>query len=189
VFYDKSADHPVGMCVSGGACSSHLLHSRNGAARIRGADRSSSCSVAGAGRDRAVRKTELVAHTIGLDAILLAAFLSRACDLADANLPRQLAGGPPLRVARPGNLSLLRRGHWSTTGLLNRSDVSSVDGFRAGRCSHTRGCCDLRRYGGARTGCDASYCRPREPGSVGATPAAACLMNQYLCAVEILAGL
>ena len=87
----------------------------------------------------------------------------------DANLPRHLAAGPPVRMARPGGVHWYRDGHRPAAGLLYRGDVPEVDGVRTGRCSHPRGRRDLFRYCGPGARRDAPYRRPRPRGPVGAT--------------------
>src|SRR6266850_3464380 len=166
--HDNAADHPVDFCLSDRARRRDLLHARDRAAGRGGTGRGSSCRVAGVGRDRSVRGLGLVADTIWLDPILPAAFLPRPFDLAYASLPRHLAGGPAVRVARAGGVPLRRGGYRPASGLPDRGDVSKVDGVCIRRSSHPRGCRDLCRYDGAGARRDASYRRPRGRRPIGA---------------------
>src|SRR5436309_1506722 len=89
---DASNDRPV----PGRAGRGHLLHARDYAARHGGTGRGSSCSVDGAEDHRTVRGSRVMADTVCLNAILHAHAVPRACHLMYANLPRLLAGGPPV---------------------------------------------------------------------------------------------
>src|SRR5438445_8372925 len=82
---------------------------------VGGIGRWSCCRFAGAGRDHSVRSPGLVANTICLDAILSTALLLRALNLAGVNLPRHLATGPLLRLARLSGVCCRRCGHWPAT--------------------------------------------------------------------------
>jgi hypothetical protein len=164
---DTAADYPLVLCVSGGADHRDLLHACDRAARHGSTGRWSSGWLAGAGRDRSMRGPWLVASTICLDAILPAAFLPRPLALAGANLPRNVAVGPTVWLARPGGVRWYRGGHWPAVRLPDRGDVPAVDAVRTWLGSHPGGWRYLYRYGGPGTCRHASYRRPRQWGRVG----------------------
>src|SRR6267142_1709467 len=125
---DNATDHLVVVRLYGRTRRCDLLHTRDHTARRGRTDRGSSSRAPGPGRNRSVRAPGLVASTVCLDGILLAAFLPRSFDLAYPNLPRHLATDSPFRLAWSGGASLRRGRHRPAAGLLYRGDVSEMDG-------------------------------------------------------------
>jgi hypothetical protein len=110
-----------------------------------------------------------VAGANRLDTLLSAAVLPWPVGLVNANLPRHLAAGSPVRVAWPGGVPVCRDGYRPATGLLNRRYLPEMDGVRGRRCSHPRGCRNLFRNGGPGTRRDARYRRAGQRGFAGET--------------------
>ena len=158
---DNEATHLCDLRVPGRVSCRRLLYAGYAAPLRGGLRRGSSRRVLRDGRDCRRQRVRVMARTDLLDpAVLPAAFLSRISHLGYPNLPGHLAGGSPVRLARPGDVPCGRSDHRPTAGLLVRREVSGVDGFRAGRCTYPRRRRGLCRYCGHRARRDAPDRRP-----------------------------
>ena len=166
--HNKAANHPLGLWVSDRTRGRGLLHARDHQARLGGLDWRRVCWVTWVGRNRSLRGLGLVANTICFDAVFSPALLSGPLDLTHANLPRHLARGASLRMARTGGVPLSSGSYWPAAGLFDRGDVSEMDGLRAGRGPGSGGCRYLCRHCGVWTCRDAPDCWCCGQGRIGA---------------------
>jgi hypothetical protein len=153
--------------VSSNSRDRDLLYAGDHSARRGCASRWRRRRVVGNRGDCVVRGIGLVAYTVCPDAIFSAALLPWSRDLADTNLPPDVATGSPVWMARPGCLHWHCDRDWPATRLFLRENISEVDGVRAWRASHSCGCCYVLGNDNSGPRRDAVNRRPGERGSVG----------------------